>query len=105
MTTQLNPITYVLTLGTSSVAVLPANPSRRALIFYNASNNLISVTPAFSNTGAAVTAVIGGPGCIAVPSGGGSLILPQPGWDSVGIGAAFNGIASAPGTPFAIWEF
>src|SRR3974377_1230548 len=105
MTTQLNPITYALTLSTSSVLVLPANPSRRALIFYNASNNLISVTPTISNTGNPVNAMIGGPGCIAVPSGGGSLILPQPGWDSVGLGAAFNGIASAPNTPFAIWEF
>jgi|SRR6516162_537917 hypothetical protein len=105
MTTQLNPLAYAITLGTSSVQVLPSNPSRRGLIFFNASSNLVSVIPAVDNTGRPTTAIVNGPGCIAVVPGGGALILPQPGWTDAGIGAAFNAIASAPMTAFTIWEF
>lgn len=105
MTTLQTPWAYNLTLGVTSTQILPANPSRKGLIFFNPSNNTVSICPALTNTGAALPAVISGAGCFSVLSGGGMLALPQPGWPDIGLGAAFNAIASGASTPFTVWEF
>jgi hypothetical protein len=105
MGTLLTPLGYAITLGTGSVQVLPVNPSRKAIIFFNASTNTVAVCPALTAGGQALVAVINGAGSITIVSQG-LLTIPQQGWpDNVGIGAAFNAIASGASTPFSIWEF
>jgi hypothetical protein len=105
VTTAATPYSYNLTIGTVSVQILPANPSRKALLLFNPSNNTVSVCPAFTPGGTALAAVVNGAGSISVLSGGGFLMLPQPGWPDIGLGSAFNAIASGAGTPFTVWEF
>src|SRR3974377_1817158 len=106
MGTILSPFCYTLTLGVASAQILPQNPSRKGLIFFNPSANTVSICPAVNATGANQAAVLNGAGSFWVLSGGGMLGLPQPGWpDSVSIGSAFNGIASGASTPFTVWEF
>jgi hypothetical protein len=105
MTTQSTPFGYALTIGTASVQILPVNPSRKALMFFNPSNNTVSVCPALAPNGAALAAVVNGAGSISILSGGGFLMLPQPGWPDLGMGSAFNAVASGAGTLFTVWEF
>lgn len=104
MTTLATPFGYALTLGTSSVQILPANPSRKGLMFFNPSANTVSICPALTPGGAQLAAVVNGAGSMTVFSGG-LLVLPQPGWSDIGLGAAFNAIASGAATPFTVWEF
>ena len=105
MTTQLLPLAYAITLGTSSVQIVPANPGRRGIIFYNGSANTVAVCPAFQFNGQALAAAINGAGSISiVPMG----ILTIPGSGIPGgaaIGTAWNGIASGVSTAFTAWEF
>jgi hypothetical protein len=106
MTTLLTPFCYQLTIGVTSAQILPVNPSRKGLIFFNPSNANVSVCPAFNSAGGAAAAALNGAGSISVLSGGGMLVLPQAGWpESVGIGSAFNAIAAGANTPFTCWEF
>lgn len=105
MTTAATPFGYSLTVGTVSAQILPPNPSRKALLFFNGSNNTVSVCPALTPGGAALAAVVNGAGSISILSGGGFLMLPQPGWPDIGLGSAFNAIASGANTPFTVWEF
>lgn len=105
MTTQNVPLVYNLTLGVTSVQILPTNPSRKALLFFNPSSNTVSVCPALGINGQQVPAVVNGAGSITIFSGG-LLSIPQGGWpENMGLGAAFNAIASGANTPFSIWEF
>jgi hypothetical protein len=105
MTTLLTPFAYVLTVGTSSVQILPQNPSRKAVMFFNPSSNTIAVCPALTASGAALPAAVNGPGSINIITGG-LLILPQQGWPvETGVGAAFNAIASGPVSALTVWEF
>jgi hypothetical protein len=105
MTTLLTPFGYAPTISTTSVQVLPPNPSRKAVIFFNPSTTAtIAVCPSVTASGAALAAVINGAGSITIVAGG-LLTLPQAGWpDSAGVGAAFNAIASGI-TPITVWEF
>lgn len=104
MTTLVTPWAYNLTVGTASAQILPQNPSRKGLIFFNPSGNTVSICPATTNTGAALPAVVNGAGCLSILPAG-LLALPQPGWPDIGLGAAWNAIASGAGTPFTVWEF
>ena len=105
MTTATTPYTYALTVGVTSQQILPVNPSRKAVIFFNPSPNTVSVCPVTTAQGAAQAAVLNGAGSISILSGGGMLVLPQGGWPDIGLGSAFNAIASGPNTPFTCWEF
>jgi len=105
VTTQLTPITYALTLGTTSVQILPSNPSRKALMFFNPTANIVAICPAVNSLGGPQVAIVNGAGSINITQLG-LLIIPGPGWpDNVGLGTAFQAIASAPSTPFTVWEF
>jgi len=119
MTTELRPLAYLCLVGTSAINILPINPSRKGLLFYNPSANTVSVAPFFGATftgGAfgippgqtglfASIMSVNGPGTVSILSGG-MLSIPQPGWgDTVGLGAAWNAIASGPNTNFTVWEF
>ena len=104
MTTAATPFGYALTVGTASAQILPQNPSRKGLIFFNPSANTVSICPAVTPGGAALAAIVNGAGSLSIlPSG--MLALPQPGWPDIGLGSAWNGIASGAGTPFSVWEF
>ena len=105
MTTLLTPFGYAPTISTTSVQVLPPNPSRKAVIFFNPSSNTIAVCPVLTASGAALPAAVNGPGSINIITGG-LLILPQQGWPvETGVGAAFNAIASGPTSALTVWEF
>jgi hypothetical protein len=105
MTTLLTPFGYALSIGTTSIGILPQNPSRKAVMFFNASANTIAICPTLTTSGAALPAAINGPGSINILNGG-LLILPQQGWPvETGVGAAFNAIASGPTSALTVWEF
>lgn len=105
---QVPPYVYPLTIGTSSTPILAANPSRKKLIFHNPNDTAkVAICPVgpSRSTGASITAVINGAGCITIlpydrlevtsglPSG------PQ------SMGSAWVGIASAGASALTIWEF
>jgi hypothetical protein len=118
MTTEARPLTYLCVLSTTPANIMPVNPSRKGLIFFNPSNNTVAVAPAFGTTftGGAFNIpmgtigpvlgvmVVGGVGTISILPGG-MLSIPQAGWPEVGMGAAWNAVASGPNTYFTVWEF
>jgi hypothetical protein len=109
---QSPPFTYPQTIGTSSVAILAANPARKKLIFHNPNDTAkIAVCPVGPNrtaqsSQALIVAVINGAGC--------STLLPYQTIEVSGstasgpqqaMGSAWVGIASAPGSALTIWEW
>jgi flavoprotein len=63
---QVPPYVYPVTLGTSSVQILPINPARKRVIFVNPNATaLVAVCPSgpSRNTNVAVVAAINGAGC------------------------------------------
>lgn len=109
MAQQVAPYTYPVTVGTTSATVITANPQRKKLIFHNPNDTAkVAVCPTgpARNTGAAMTAVINGPGCITilpydrVEVSGGSPSGPQQAMPS-----AWVGIASAGASSLTILEF
>lgn len=101
------PLSWGTTVGTTSVTVLPANPSRTALIFVNASTGIaIAICPAQINAGvngvytgfAAATAAINGPGSITMQPGDKFII------DTMNCTGTWNGIASGAGGVLTILE-
>jgi hypothetical protein len=109
---QVPPFTYPQTIGTSSVAILAANPARKKLIFHNPNDVAkIAVCPVGPNRAAQasqalIVAVINGAGC--------STLLPYQTIEVSGstasgpqqaMGSAWVGIASAGGSNITIWEF
>jgi len=102
--TALLPLTYALTLTTSSVQILPANPTRKGVAFSNPGPNSVAVCPAVGNAGQAVAAVINGAGSITILPGG-LLLVPQNTWPDAVATCAWNAIASGGSTPFTAWEF
>jgi flavoprotein len=63
---QVPPYVYPVTLGTSSVQILPVNPARKRVIFVNPNATaLVAVCPSgpSRNTNVAVVAAINGAGC------------------------------------------
>lgn len=109
---QVPPFTYPQTLGTSSVTVLPVNPSRKKVIFHNPNATaLIAVCPvgptrAVGGSTSLITAAINGAGCITllpydrVEVSGSTASGPQQ-----SMGSAWVGIASAGGSAITIYEF
>jgi hypothetical protein len=109
---QIPPYVYPITLGTSSIAILGANPLRKKLIFHNPNDAVkVAVCPvgpprvASLGTGA-VVAVINGAGCITilpydrVEISGSTASGPQQSMPS-----AWVGIAGSPGSALTIIEF
>src|SRR5882757_6903905 len=109
---QTPPFTYPLTIGTSSVTVLPANPGRKKVIFHNPNDTAkIAVCPvgptrAVGGSASLIVAVINGAGC--------STLLPYQTIEVSGstasgpqqaMGSAWVGIASAGASAIMIWEF
>lgn len=107
---QVPPYVYPVTLGTSSVQVLPANPARKRVIFVNPNATaLVAVCPLgpTRNTSVIVVAVINGAGCVTIlpyssftvdgSSGGAGPPLSFP--------SAWVGIANAGSSALTIYEF
>jgi flavoprotein len=106
---QVPPYVYPVTLGTSSIQVLPVNPLRKRVIFVNPNATaLVAVCPSgpSRNTNVIVTAIINGAGC--------RTILPYDAFTVDGSGAsgpqlympsAWVGIASAVSSSLTVLEF
>jgi flavoprotein len=106
---QVPPYVYPVTLGTSSIQVLPVNPLRKRVIFVNPNATaLVAVCPSgpSRNTNVIVTAIINGAGC--------RTILPYDAFTIDGSGAsgpqlsmpsAWVGIASAAASALTVLEF
>jgi flavoprotein len=107
---QVPPYVYPVTLGTSSVQILPVNPARKRVMFINPNATaLLAVCPLgpTRNTNVAVVAAINGAGCRTIlpydaftvdgSSGGSGPPLYMP--------AAWVGIASAASSALTIMEF
>jgi flavoprotein len=106
---QVPPYVYPVTLGTTSVQVLPINPARKRVIFVNPNATaLVAVCPLgpARNTNVAVVAAINGAGC--------RTILPYDAFTVDGSGAsgpqlympsAWVGIASAGSSALTVLEF
>jgi flavoprotein len=107
---QVPPYVYPVTLGTSSIQVLPVNPLRKRVIFVNPNATaLVAVCPfgPARNTNVAVVAAINGAGCRTIlpydaftvdgSSGGSGPPLYMP--------SAWVGIASAVSSALTILEF
>ena len=109
---QTPPYTYPLTIGTSSVTVLPANNARKKVIFHNPNDTAkIAVCPvgptrAVGGSQSLIVAVINGAGCATllpydrIEISGSTASGPQQ-----SMGSAWVGIASAPGSALTVWEF
>ena len=105
MTTALLPICYQPSVGVTGAQIVPQNPSRKALLFFNPSANTVTIFPALNSSGQPPAVALNGAGGISVLSGG-MLALPQGGWpDNIGLGSAWLAIASGASTPFTVWEF
>jgi flavoprotein len=108
-TAQVPPYVYPVTLGTSSVQILPVNPARKRVMFVNPNATaLVAVCPfgPARSTNVAVVAAINGAGC--------RTILPYDAFTVDGSGAsgpqlympsAWVGIASAGSSALTILEF
>jgi flavoprotein len=106
---QVPPYVYPVTLGTTSVQVLPVNPARKRVIFVNPNATaLVAVCPSgpSRNTNVIVTAIINGAGC--------KTILPFDAFVVDGSGAsgpqlympsAWVGIASTVSSSLTVLEF
>src|ERR1700733_6571192 len=106
---QVPPYVYPVTLGTTSIQVLPINPARKRVIFVNPNATaLVAVCPLgpARNTNVAVVAAINGAGC--------RTIMPYDAFTVDGSGAsgpqlympsAWVGIASAASSGLTAYEF
>ncbi|SRR5882724_331377 len=106
-TTNALPTGYGTTVGTTSGPVLPANPTRGGLVFYNPSLSVIlAVCPAVVNL-AVLGSYSGNATGVAVLYGAGSIVL-NPGdkfiIDNLMCSGAWNGIASGPGGVLTVLE-
>jgi flavoprotein len=107
---QVPPYVYPVTLGTSSIQVLPVNPLRKRVIFTNQSGTgLIAVCPLgpARNTGTIITAVVNGAGCVTlVPYGSFTLDNGEgSGAPPLSIPSAWVGVANAAASPLTMIEF
>lgn len=97
------PKTWALTVGTTSQMLLANNGGRKGLIFHNpnvAGGASVAICSAYDGGPAGDgVAVVNGNGCITLPPGA-IIIINEIVWTG-----AINGVASAGGTAFTIWEF
>jgi hypothetical protein len=98
------PLAYALTVSTTSIQVLPPNPSRRGIAFFNPGPNSIAVCPSLSNTLGATTAVVGGAGSITILPAN-MLVMPPVGWPDAVATVGWNAIAGGANSPFTAFEF
>ena len=110
---QVPPYTYPLTLGTSSVTILPANPARKKVIFHNPNNTaMVAVCPigptrVAQGSLALIVAAINGAGCMTllpydrIDLNNGAAASNPP----MSMGSAWVGVASAPGSALTVWEW
>lgn len=103
-TTQILPLTYALTLGTTSTQIVPPNPTRKGILFHNPGPNSVAVCPSLNNQMQPVAAVINGAGSLTIVPGGVLSVPPQTWVDALAT-CGWNGIASGAGSPFTAWEF
>lgn len=102
--TQTSPLAYSFLLGTASAQILPFNPTRRGIMFYNPGPNTVAVCPAVNNTGGANAAAISGAGSLTIlPMN--VLVIPPVPWVDAACSVAWNGVASGANTPFTAFEF
>lgn len=102
--TQNLPFAYALTVGLTSVQVLPSNPTRRGVTFYNPGPNTVAVCPALNNSQQAQAAVVNGAGSISIlPMN--VLVMPPVAWPDAAATCAWNAIASGANSPFTAFEF
>lgn len=104
MSTGIQPLAYGRLLTTVSAQILPANPTRKGLMFFNASLVAIAVCPSMAVDTAGLLVPLA-----AGINGAGSLTLQPTGFvilDEFEPTSAWNGIA-ASGTDNAltVWEF
>jgi hypothetical protein len=109
---QVPPYVYPISLGTSSVSILPVDPLRKRVIFHNPNDTAkIAVCPVgptrvAGGSQALIVAVINGAGCITLlpyqsqEISGSTASGPQQDMRS-----AWVGIASAPSSAITIYEF
>lgn len=105
---QVPPYVYPITLGTSPVAILSADPLRKKLIFHNPNATaMVAVCPAGpARNNVTLTPAVNGAGCITilpydrVEISGSTASGPQQNMQS-----AWNGIASAGSSALTILEF
>jgi hypothetical protein len=109
---QVPPFSYPQTIGTSSVAILAANPARKKLIFHNPNDSAkIAVCPIGPNrtaqsSQALIVAVINGAGCVTIlPYGQLEISGSTASGPQQQMGSAWVGIASAPGSAFTVYEW
>ena len=101
------PVSWGTTVGTVSQPAIPGNPSRKGLIFNNASVGVpIAIAPAQTNLGVngvytnptASVAVINGAGCITMQPGDKFII------DTLNCTAAWVAVAGGAGGVLTILE-
>jgi hypothetical protein len=102
------PVAWGTPVGLVSGPVLPANPSRTALVFRNVSASVsIAIIPAVANIATVQGVYVGSAAGVAVINGAGSITM-QPGdifvLDSLQTTTAWNGIASGSGANLTILE-
>jgi hypothetical protein len=109
---QVPPYTYPQTIGTSSVTILPANNTRKKLVFHNPNDTAkiaicpVGPTRAVGGSQALIVAVINGAGCMTllpyqtVEVSGSTASGPQQ-----AMGSAWVGIASAGSSNLTVLEF
>jgi hypothetical protein len=107
------PYTYPITLGTSSVTILPANPARKKLIFHNPNDTAkVAVCPIGpsrtpGSAGTLIVAAINGAGCVTILPydtlviDNGAAAAGSP----MSNGSAWVGIASAGGSSLTALEW
>jgi len=106
-TTALIPVGWGTTVGTTAQLVLPANPTRTGLIWFNPSAVSISIWPASTNIGVlgvfpgfstTNTIAAGGAGSITIATNAYLII------DNMACSCAWNGIAAASGGSITVLE-
>ena len=95
-----NPVTYAVTVGTSSIPVIGVNPQRKGLVFHNPhATAKIAICCATNNLGQALPAVMNGPGTIVlVPLGTFSTL------ENMRAVNAWNAISDSAGGALTILE-
>jgi hypothetical protein len=113
---QVPPYTYPISLGTTSVSILPANTSRKKLIFHNPNATaLVAVCPVGPTrmpssppgpAGPPIVAAINGPGCLTlIPYDRQEISGSTPSGPQQQMPSAWVGIASAGSSALTVLEF
>jgi hypothetical protein len=110
---QAPPYVYPLSIGTSSISILPADPARKKLYFHNPNDTAkVAVCPIGPNRTAQssqtlIVAAINGAGCVTLLPYDRMVVDNSAAGSNppLSMGSAWVGIASAPGSALTIWEW